>query len=643
MVAARPLNKKLLCPLEMTDIRNTSDQFFGARNEAMLDRLLYADFQRRTGGDLSERQKERLTKTVRHYMQEVQTSNPEAPVQILNKEVLTAVVPDFMSYLRRTGPKDDSELQMDVSSRFDRLQQDRQGAVAMPTAPDFQVSLESDGPSPLSRFEEIKKAREAEALREAEVAAKHRTGAKSQELVLAPRDSSMNQFVDSDVSFKAMADAARARDAEALGARGARPRAGELMPVPPDARQLFIGNGLPVPARTGQGNPTLAVPTAIRDRPVLPQDVIKPQDDIVSYRENEYNLYVYSADRDWVNNSTENRYNFSVNFDPANNRPGFGYSTATNIKFKNIVRIEFVKAIMPVESCDTILLSSPTTGGGFTKGTDLNTNIFSYPYLQVRIPELDTNGYGTNDGLNRSFGVISFDGYWTSDSNAKNKGFARMIPKFLKCQKVFYPTPLATLQKLTFQTQKPDGSTVSDARDTLDVASFTISNDVTNTDQYYDAAGSWIWIEASSYFNRFSVTQGDRVQFKNVVLPAANFSGSAAPGANDFVNFITREEGHLVSDIGCLSITYSTGPNTVGYANCIIIKNNFVDPTTGSTSVHLWGGSVASNTAFTAALTSQKAATGRLINLNHQIQIILRVITRDMDAAARLRPDNLQA
>jgi hypothetical protein len=297
-----------------------------------------------------------------------------------------------------------------------------------------------------------------------------------------------------------------------------------------------------------------------------------------------------------------------------------------------------------VESCDTILLSAAATGGGFTKGTDLNTNIFSYPYLQVRIPELDTNGYGTNDGLNRSFGVISFDGYWTSDSNAKNKGFARMIPKFLKCQKVFYPTPLATLQKLTFQTQKPDGSSVSEVRDTFDLTSFIISNRVTSSDQYYDAAGSWIWIQTSSYFNRFSVTQGDRVQFKNVVLPAANFTNAAATGATDFVSFITRDQGHLVSDIGCFNgSSYTTGPNTVGYANCIIIKNNFADPTTGSTSLNLWGGSSGTNTAFLSALSTTPTGTGRFINLNHQIQIILRIITRDMDAAARLRPDNLQA
>jgi len=630
----------------MSDIRLSTDNFFSPKNEAMLDRLLYSDFHRRTGDDLSERQRERLVKTVRHYMKEVHEANPAAPTQVLNKEVLQAVVPDFMSYLRRTAPQMDSDpLQQDVSTRFDRLQQDRQTGSTAPTAPDFQISMDSDGPTPLSRFEEIKRLREQEALRDAEIA---RTTTQSQELVVVPRDNSMNQFVDSDAGFKAVAAAAKARDQLALqqrdAARGTQ-RSTELMPVPPDARALFVGDGLPMPQRnTGTANPTLALPTVIRDRPSLPQDMIKPQDDIVSYRENEYNLYVYSADRDWVNNNTESRYNFSVNFDPANNKPGFGFSPATNIKFKNITRIEFVKAIMPVESCDTLLISEPvpSPGSGFATNTNLNTNIFSYPYLQVRIPELDTNGYGTNDGANRAFGMISFDGYWTADSQAKNKGFARMIPKFLKCQKVFYPTPLATLQKLTFNLQKPDGSLVCDSKDTLDLAGFYMSNQVTNPGQYYDSASSWIWINTATYFNKFMVTQGDRVQFKNVAM--TNAFSSAIPGLNNFISFITRPEGHLVSDIGYkVSTTFTSGANTVGYANCIIIKNSFADPTTGSTSLNLWGGSSATNSAFLSQLNSTPAATGRFINLNHQIQIILRVITRDMDSASRLRPDNLQA
>ena len=36
-------------------------------------------------------------------------------------------------------------------------------------------------------------------------------------------------------------------------------------------------------------------------------------------------------------------------------------------------------------------------------------------------------------------------------------------------------------------------------------------------------------------------------------------------------------------------------------------------------------------------------SAGRMINMNHQIQVIMRVITREMDSASKLRPDNLQA
>ena len=45
-----------------------------------------------------------------------------------------------------------------------------------------------------------------------------------------------------------------------------------------------------------------------------PQDYIIPQEDIVKYRETELNLFITSADRDWFRNTTENRYNFTVNF-----------------------------------------------------------------------------------------------------------------------------------------------------------------------------------------------------------------------------------------------------------------------------------------------------------------------------------------
>jgi hypothetical protein len=53
-------------------------------------------------------------------------------------------------------------------------------------------------------------------------------------------------------------------------------------------------------------------------------------------------------------------------------------------------------------------------------------------------------------------------------------------------------------------------------------------------------------------------------------------------------------------------------------------------------------GSFGSSVAYTVTAGTIPSA-GRLINMNHQIQIIMRVITREMDSAAKLRPDNLQA
>jgi len=728
----------------MADIRpgtSTQSQFFNPKNEAMMERLLNVDFQRRIGGDLTDKQKDRLNKTVKHYMTEIYAKNSGESLQYLNKEVLTSVVPDYMGYLRRnSGPiseadetTDSTGLRVDVNSRFDQIQNERQERRAgPPPPPDFRISLDEAGPTPLSQFEEIRKQREAEAARETEIITRStmiQPQVQSQEIV--PSSSPMGRFIDSDADFRSSSEASRQRDQLSLIMREAERAAGNNsgraeMANLPDPRRLLLGDSptMTLPPRSQtipNGNPTVALPDRTATRPVLPQDFLKAQDDIVAYKETEHNLFVYSADRDWVSNTIENRYNFSVTFDPANNQSGFGYNTATNIKFKNIVRIEFVKAIMPTESFDVITTSSSTAG---TPTPGLNTSILSFPYLQVRIPELNVNGYGTNDGMNNAFAAISYDAYWTSDSAAANRGFARMIPKFLKCQKVYSPTPLATLQKLTFQIQRPDGTSVSTSSDTLTVSMILMPPNGTPgaTTTNYRGTGAatyeWLWIQTSTWFNQFMVSQGDRI-----VLKAVNFNSTLLTyaGVQDLVNYLTQPQGLLVSAVGrCTGALdgYLDGGNTAGYANGIIVRNSFQDPTLGLTTINPWvtnyiatlatfanasanipispvAGSTVSLTGlssglpytagmqvlvtgattannFTGVVVSYSSTTmvvgsianingsfvsaaiytvrgglipsaGRLINMNHQIQIIMRVITREMDSAAKLRPDNLQA
>ena len=628
---------------------STRGQFFSERNEAMLDRLLYNDFQRRLGTDLEEKQKERLVKTVRHYMNEVYENLGDQPVQKLNTEVLAAVVPDYIGYLRRQQ-KDEQPVDLlrgDVASRFNQIQNERQeGKEAPPVAPDFRLSLEdSTTAASLTMFEQIKKQREAETLFDRE---------SSTALTSLPTSSGLNDYVASTDLVRRENTEANRRDEYFLQQRAAsRAIVPKQMPVPPDPRRVLFGDSLGLApsglltqlTNEAQANPT-TLPDAMRTRAVLPQDVIQKQEDILSYRENEYNLHVYSADRDWVSNSTENRYNFSVNFDPANNRSGFGFSTAANIKFKNIVRIEFVKAILPTEGIDVLV--AQTTDLSYN--SNINVNILSFPYLMVRMKELDTNNYGTNNNIDNAFSVIQYDANWVSDNTALNRGYLAMIPKFMKCQKVYHPTPLATLQKLSVQIERPDGSLVSDALDTVDISGFLLSSQLktnpagstTAGTRYADTSGAYIWVQTKTWFNKYSISQGDRLVFKNVVFPTGSVNG----GTTDFLSYIQRAAGHVVVDVGRFqkvgaATSFATGGNIQGYCNYMILRNNFQDPTTGSVSLQNYGGNSTNNTALVNSLPGAAMLSGRAINMNHQTHFVLRVITRDMDSASRLRPDNM--
>jgi len=652
----------------MAEIRPLQgDVFFSQKNETMIQRLLVNDFQRRVGNQLNDKQSIRLSKTIKHYMTEVynNTENAGKPVQALNTEVLQSVVPDYLSYLRRqNGSDNDTDpMRSDVSTRFEKLQTDRQSGRGPPVAPpNFQLSLEDEGaPSSVSRYEELKAQREMEAKRLEET-----------KLVVNPE---LEQWNRSDDNYRISQREANQRDASLLALRdqSRRPQQNEILDVPPDPRYLYMGESGVIPngpraMGIADGNPTIALPMTMQPRMTLPQDNIRAQEDVVSYRENEYNLFIYSADRDWVNNTQENRYNFSVNFDPANNKVGYGLSPSTYIKFKNIVRIELVKIIMPTEACDTLTTKSALNAYNTTK----SINVFAYPYLQVRIDELNTNGFGTNDGLNNSFGVVSYDAYWASDTTLKAKGFTRLVPKFLKCQKVYYPTPLSTLQKMTIQIQKPDGTQFSTSADALDVSGVVTSAQIQGTAgswkgptvgtinvgsaSYYDTSGEFLWIQTKTWFSQYTFSQGDRINLSNVNFPTAFAGGVQA--STDFTSFLTRPAGHIVVDVAYNYITgssptatmtfkdgsdaVSSGSNKLGYSNFIIIRNSFNDPSSGLTSLMPFGGSASTNSAFLTALNAAPGlSTGRLLNVSHQIQLIFRVITRDMDSKTHLRPDNM--
>lgn len=642
--------------------QNGSNVFLSPQNEVMLNRLIYQDFQRRLGGELSSKQSERLMRTVRHYMIQVNDTMPVAPVTNKNKTVLENVVPDFLSYLnraQRSSPTPEEDVtRMDVSSRFSQVQNERNQAKATPPPPpDFRVPLDEEGPTAISMFEQVRKAREEETARgEARIAQRlqaERTFEQDQQ-----RSGQLDQLVLQDREKGRML--AQRESVNELASRL----------VTPDPRRLFMkdaldgnpfGQGTPLESLIGESglataNSTIALPDQIRTRPALQQDVLIRQDDIIAYKENEYNLFVYSADRDWLNNRSQNRYNFTVNFDPANNRPGFSLAPTASIKFKNITRIELVKTILPIEGLD-IIQTRDVSGDKVVYNTKLNTNILSFPYLNVYIQELDNNNFGTDNALQKAFAVLQYDANWVSDNHAVSKGgFLAMIPKFLKCQKVYLPTPLSTLTKLTIQIERPDGTLVSPTPDTLDISGFKSSYNLTNCPSgdgdvagtsYADTSGNYIWIQTKTWFSRFEVNQGDRILLGGITFPPSYTGNNAAK--TDFLTFLQRPEGHLVVGIARTQITpsdatvyYKDGPNIVGYANYIIIRSKMKDPVLGFTDPDTFGLlNNSDNNTFLNTLCPTGVQTGRLLNLSHQTTLVFRVITRDLDPTTRIRPDNL--
>ena len=645
------------------------------QNEQFLSEMLYENEKRRLGGDLSDKQKERLVKTIRHYMNEVHQTFPgadtAASIRMKNKEVITAVVPDFSAYVRRsqvvTVQSDDS-MRQDIGTRFSQLQNERNPKKPpVPAPPTFRIPLDDEAPVSMGIFEQIKKQREEEAQR-------------SDELLKAR--------VTADQSYNSMQGAAAAQDQLVLTQREnsrmmvQRESATELATrmVNPDPRRIFMkdvidgnptgqGTSLETLFRGGNsaaGNATTALPSALTTRPVRPQDNIIPQDDILTYKENEYNLFMYSADRDWLsgNPTLQNRYNFTVNFDPGNNRAGqfFGVNAAASIKFKNITRIEFVKAILPVEGVDTIMRKNAATTASINYDVSLNVNILSFPYLNLYVKELDTNSYGTDYNFERAFGVLQYDANWISDNTVTTKGgYLAMIPKFMKCQKVYTPTPLSTLQKLTLRLERPDGNLVSDIQDTLDISGVFSSSgasgaymqpaggsppytaNVANT-KYADASSNYIWLETASYFSRFSVAQGDRIRIRGLTFPSS-FSGDTGALA-DLLNWLNTGD-HLVVGTAWANrsgsvVFYRDGANQVGYSKYIIIQARMNEPNTGSVLPTNYGSlSTSNNATFLSKLCGNTLTAGRLLNLSHQTHFVFRVITRDMDATSRLRPDNL--
>lgn len=423
--------------------------------------------------------------------------------------------------------------------------------------------------------------------------------------------------------------------------------------APPAASPYGIPELTPIETRPKP--PVVGVPPSFQSTPLdalLPSQssglgILQRQDDVVKYREMEYNVILNSKDRNWYQNTTENRYNFSVQLNGGATPQGRGYQATLMNRIKNIVRIEFIKAILPVEGLEVVV---PRACSDATDKTPVPTAGFvstlSNPFIQVLLDEQTGNNIGTTDTVDRSLAICQYDATWKSDQThdpTHNRGYTLFFPKFMKAQRVFAPTPLASLQSLHFQLLNPEGLPVSCEPDSMALQRILYSNsdDVSGNCYYDDGAGAdadYIFLNTREYFPIWAFSKFDRVTFAGI-LPLDPSDNSVA--FQELASWLSRPGGHIVIDIGHTGGGgVLLGGNDCGYANWIILRNRFTDPTAGDCSREYFAGAEEAEDAFASALDTTDIG-GAILNLSRQVQLFLRVITREVDPGSNVRPDNI--
>ena len=169
-----------------------------------------------------------------------------------------------------------------------------------------------------------------------------------------------------------------------------------------------------------------------------------------------------------------------------------------------------------------------------------------------------------------------------------------------------------------------------------------------------DVSGSaYYWLKTTKYFNHWTVSKGDKIVVKNLAW-ATQPTGNALTQSADFLTYIQQDAGLLVVDTGVITGTsistyiFQSGDvnsyNAQGYANAILVRGKFVDPTIAGGLLPATLGGIADTYApgnLSHFLTNTALVTGRLLNQSHQVQLAMRVITRELDSTGILRPDNL--
>ncbi len=392
-------------------------------------------------------------------------------------------------------------------------------------------------------------------------------------------------------------------------------------------------------------NDNKAQPTNDINLAQMQEALIKLQRDTQpKYIEKVHYININSVDRGWDTHE-ESRYNFHVKFNQSNTFTGAGISQL----YRNVVSVELVSAILPMDS--SIIPFD----------TRLYNGLMKYPYLLLRIDELDSVFRGTNNWVDRAFSTLLFDKVFFSSilsteyttgtssivnsvpkqgfTNEYNRGFMKYNPAYFE-KKKFYNNPLASLNRMTISITDPRGNFINTESDVLMTSNivYTSNLSVIGNNLELDASNAYpyctqsnfkmIGIETTTYFSNRLFRIGDRVLIRN-------YATDVTLGGNNaiFNSFINRSEGHTIINLeledngnantdnrGFLNKLFISPPGTMNSINKTVEPGTYYDNTT---------------------LNFTGAVMGTLINIDLQTHLLFRIVTRDPDTSNTIQPINI--
>ena len=310
------------------------------------------------------------------------------------------------------------------------------------------------------------------------------------------------------------------------------------------------------------------------------------QDEDVDFEIKNNFIVINSKDRDWINNSNETPYKFSVKLGGSHTDTHL----VTSNEYKNICYIEVNKLILN----DRNITNTSNT---------VTTKVSSLPYIQCKFKNFSRLIDGTNSTFDSSMGVFVSSLTPVIGDEHEYVNFDNQIPS----GKSFQPIPLGTLNMIDLELLDPQGNIVKNNTDVLDIKSIHINNETGITKNDY------LIITTNQFFDKNEFRIGDLIQCKNYEFHNNDYDESYT-----FNNFINRSNCHTITGIG------KTNDDTELYNRIHIQLPSYLSRNTGNLVIDSWFSSFLIKSLDTSPTDSNK---GKLINLSTQSHLILHLDT----------------